>query len=111
MKKIVLILVLVLLVGTVFAQEPQNNPNQQTLTRVQGNLTELTRVLGIAKSHVVNLEKNGQNTPSFMIIAAAADLIQKAKDLLEKYDYPNKNKIQQEVNDLEQRLFAVVMSL
>ena len=120
MKKIICVLFVTVITGIAcstntkaVAQEQQNNSKQQvTITGVQGNLTELAGVLGKAKANVVNLEKNGKNTLMLQTtIREATESIQQAKDLLRQYDYPNKSQIQQEVNDLEQRLFAVVMSL
>lgn len=98
------------------AQEQQKQSTgqvQQVKTSgVQGNITELLGVLGEAKADVVNLEKNGKDTFLLRItIEQATKAIQDAKDLLDKYDYPNERQIQQQVNDLEQRLFTVVMSL
>jgi hypothetical protein len=72
----------------------------------------LSGVLGNAKARVVDLEKNGAKTTMLQYtIEQASKKIQESKDLLEKYDFPNEAQIQREVDDLEQRLFAVVMSL
>ena len=120
MNKIICVLFVTVITGIacstntkVVAQEQQNNSNQQvTITGVQGNLTELAGVLGRAKANVVDLEKKGKDTLMLdTVIRWATESIQRAKDLLSQYDSPNKSQIQQEVNDLEQRLFAVVMSL
>jgi len=123
MKKTTALLFIITIIGfiacsttNVVAQEQQKGTEKQVqqvkITGVQGNLNELSGVLGKAKSYVIDLEKNGKDTLMLnFVIEQATKSIQSAKDLLDKYDYPNKSQIQQQVNDLEQRLFTVVMSL
>jgi len=122
MKKTTALLFIIAIIGfiacsttNVVAQEQQETTKQVQqvkITGVQGNLNELSGVLGKAKAYVVDLEKKGKDTTMLSFtIRQATEAIQDAKDLLDKYDYPNKAQIQQQVNDLEQRLFTVIMSL
>ena len=122
MGKIIALSCLIIIIGVscstaqIIAQEQQDNSNQQvqqiTMTGVQGNLVELAEILGNAKAFLIELEASGRNTLMLnFAIRQTAQAIQQAKDLLARYDYPNKEQIQVVVNDLEQRLFSVVMSL
>jgi len=121
MKKVLMLVVMLVMAVVVFAQNRGQNGKKDAVqtpaptvktTGVQGNLTELIGLLGQAKTEIMKLEEGKESTAGKSnSIWYATKYIQEAKDLLDKYDYPNEAQILHQVLDLEQRLFKVVMDL
>ena len=86
----------------------QQSTNQQGVN--QGNLVELMGLLGEIKVQILELEGGKRNILSTRI-SITTRRIQEVKDLLAKYDYPNKMEIIKQVNDFEQRFSKVVLGL
>jgi len=105
MKKTVLVLVMLLVSGVVFGQEKVKT------TGVQGNLTELVAEFGAAKTYIVELEQGQYKSVLNSAVHLATDKLKDTRDLLDKYDYPDEDKILRQVVDLEQRLLKFIMGL
>jgi len=83
---------------------------QQSTGVNQGNLIELMGLLGQIKVQILELEGGARDILNTRI-SLTTSRIKQAKDLLAKYDYPNKMEIIKQVNDFEQRFSKVVLGL